>query len=265
MSDYDERAQINASGFPFQIRVEHEIRSTYSQHRWRVSAVEHKWKNKATSQDGFIDIIVEKNLIPGVSHYLIIECKRMKMGGCVFINGPEDVQEHSAVLLGFRKDHNGEAHPCWRKYDPDPQSHIASYCAVPGQDDKQTPMLERICDSLLDSAESLADELFSKVPKPQPGSLGTKSLFVPAIVVNTELKSCVVDPKDIALDEGEFKDGHGTIASVPYIRFQKNFGTRYSSAEHAVDLKDINKANQRTVFVVNAGSLVAFLTKWEID
>jgi hypothetical protein len=189
----------------------------------------------------------------------------MKMGGCVFINRPEDTQEHGAVLLDFRKSHNGEEHPCWRKYDPDPKSLIALYCAVPGQDDKQTPMLERICDSLLDSTESLADELFSKVPKPQPGSLGEKSLFIPAIVVNTELKSCIVDPKDIALDEGEVKDEHGTISSVPYIRFQKSFGTRYNSAGDAVNLRDINKANQRTVFVVHAGSLVDFLARWEID
>ena len=265
MSDYNERTQINASGFPFQIRVEHEIRSRYSEHRWRVSAVEHKWKNKATGQEGFIDIIVEKNPVLGISHYLIIECKRMKMGGCVFLNGPEDSEEHRAILLDFRKSHNGEEHPCWRKYDPDPRSLIATFCTVPGQHDKQTPMLERICDSLLDSAESLADEMFSKAPKPQPGSLGIKSLFIPAIVVNTELKSCAIDPKDITLDEGELKDGHGALASAPYIRFQKNFGTRYNSLDNAVDLKDINKANQRTVFVVNAGSLVTFLARWEID
>jgi len=265
MSELNERSQINASGFPFQIRVEHEIQSTLSKHKWRISATEHKWRNRETKEEGFIDIILEKRISSWSSHYLVIECKRMKLGGCIFLNRPEDHSKPNAVLLSFAKSHSGEASPGWNKYEPDPSSLIACYCAVPGQSDKQTPMLERICDSLLDSVESLADELYSKTIIPGSNAPGISSLFIPTVVVNTELKSCFINPQDISLSEGELKDDQGLIKAVPYVRFQKSFCTRYKSPANGIDLTALNAANQRTVFIVHAASLINFLVAWDID
>jgi len=38
--------QINKSGFPFQLRVEHEIRMTEQQHGWSVASREHPWNGE---------------------------------------------------------------------------------------------------------------------------------------------------------------------------------------------------------------------------
>lgn len=42
MEDKVFRNQVNASGFPFQLRVEHEIETTYPKHKWRLIAAEHR-------------------------------------------------------------------------------------------------------------------------------------------------------------------------------------------------------------------------------
>jgi hypothetical protein len=252
-------SQVNASGFPFQLRVEHEIRSTFEEHKWHVSAVEHKWKNRETGEEGFIDIVLEKVINSSSLYYLVIECKRMKEGSCVFIKKPDDIERCNADLLYFTLRHQENKIAFWRKNCPYPKSYISSYCAVPGQGDKNTPMLERICDSLLNSVESIADELFEKMPKPNSDVGLITRVFIPAVVINTELQSCSINPEEISLSLGKIEKNQGRILPVPYIRFQKSFGTKFDSSESSSNLKEINKANQRTIFVIHAQSLKEFL------
>ena len=51
--------QINKSGFPFQLRVEDEIRRTQKEHNWAVASREHPWTSADLSATGFIDIVLK--------------------------------------------------------------------------------------------------------------------------------------------------------------------------------------------------------------
>jgi hypothetical protein len=51
--------QINMSGFPFQLRVEHEIHRTQQEHNWSVASCEHPWTSADATASGFIDIVLK--------------------------------------------------------------------------------------------------------------------------------------------------------------------------------------------------------------
>lgn len=70
----DTLKQINRSGFPFQLRVENEIRSSQNAHGWSVASHEHPWA--AYDESGFIDIVVEHDQF--VTFRVVIECKRIR-------------------------------------------------------------------------------------------------------------------------------------------------------------------------------------------
>ena len=75
MADQDDTLkQINKSGFPFQLRVEHEIRRTQQEHNWSVASCEHPWTSGDAKSSGFIDIVLSH--IQFVTFRLVIECKR---------------------------------------------------------------------------------------------------------------------------------------------------------------------------------------------
>ena len=64
------------SGFPFQLRVEDEVRSTHSTHNWSIATREHAWTNKETESSGFIDLVLKHDHF--VTYRMVIECKRVK-------------------------------------------------------------------------------------------------------------------------------------------------------------------------------------------
>src|SRR5262245_10403591 len=68
--------QINRSGFPFQLRIEQEIRASHSQHEWEVASREHPWNPPNNDSSGFIDLVLSHTTFPG--DRLVIECKRVK-------------------------------------------------------------------------------------------------------------------------------------------------------------------------------------------
>lgn len=67
--------QVNRSGFPFQLGVEHDIRATHEEHRWSVSSVEHAWTNDSGA-GGFIDLVLKREDPP--TFRVVLECKRIK-------------------------------------------------------------------------------------------------------------------------------------------------------------------------------------------
>jgi hypothetical protein len=75
--DHTWRDQVNASGFPFQIRVAEEVRASIKVHAWNVIVPEHRWVNRDDKTDGFIDLVLQKN-IGNLSCHMVIECKRVK-------------------------------------------------------------------------------------------------------------------------------------------------------------------------------------------
>jgi len=265
MSDMNYISQINSSGFPFQLGVENEIKSKAGEHGWRVSATEYKWRDPDSGRDGFIDIVLEKSENLYFTQYIIIECKRMKEGSLIFLSKQKPDKTYDAILMAEAKSNHGSIDPHWEKYAPDPRTYVSKYCTVPGQSDRGTPMLERLCDSLLLSTECVADELHRSIPSPSQG-VTVGRLYIPAIVINTELKLCKFKYSDVDLEKGELDDKKVAYETVPYLRFQKSFSTKYRLADVGrTSLRDIEKSNQRTVFVINAMRINEFLRAWSTE
>ena len=65
--------QLSLSGFPFQLRIEEEIRSTETNHGWRVVTREQAWANSEAQSTGFIDLILRHSPLDALR--MVIECK----------------------------------------------------------------------------------------------------------------------------------------------------------------------------------------------
>lgn len=259
MDELSFRKQVNASGFPFQIRVAHEVRTTYDTHKWIPVPGEHRWVNDLSGAEGFIDLILSKTAQPGLTWwYIVIECKRVRGGSWVFLNTRSDQKAYDAHVLLTCRQHESVP-PKWIKADLTPASPVSFFCTVPGQADKDTPMLERVAGELLDSLESLAQEQLSVGPEPSPDYPERRAVYIPVIVTNTELVVCYFEPTEVSLSEGILQNGSGNFDTVPFIRFQKSLSTRFTTGKIPMNLKEVNKEDERTVFIVHALSLPDFL------
>jgi hypothetical protein len=74
-ADKDALRQVNRSGFPFQLKVEHDVRATENMHHWSVASREHAWDDLA-GNSGFIDLVLKHKQFS--TFRLVIECKRVK-------------------------------------------------------------------------------------------------------------------------------------------------------------------------------------------
>lgn len=259
------RKQINASGFPFQLRVENEVRASQQTHGWHPIAGEHQWVNPGSGAGGFIDLILRREIDPWTSWYMVIECKRTRGGRWVFLSQAECRERNDAHALLTLRQPDESVSSVWVREKFMPATRVSSFCAVPGQADKQTPMLERISAELLDSLESLAEEELAMGRKPPQGDRAVRAVYMPVVVTNTQLVACQFEPAEVNLQEGVLEDSSGQFESVPFIRFQKSLATRFATNKVPMNLKEANTESQRTILVVHAPSLPHFLGLWRVS
>lgn len=259
------RNQVNASGFPFQLRVEHEVVNTYDSHKWRPIARERRWINKDSGAEGFIDLVLENANHFSNPRYMVIECKRVRGGSWIFLTPRDYSQKRSdAHVLITHRQSSKENPPIWVMKHYTPQSPLSSFCTVPGQGDKDTPMLERVSGTLIDSLESLATEQLNVGPQITRETSELRAFYFPIIVTNSELFVCEFDMDDINLSEGILDEKSGEFQSVPFIRFQKGLTSRYPTNQVGMTIEEISKENQRTVLIVHAPYFPTFLSLWEV-
>ncbi|HZF11500.1 MAG TPA: hypothetical protein VFE33_22145 [Thermoanaerobaculia bacterium] len=251
---------IGASGFPYQIRVQHEVEVHSERHGWAVVAPELRWTDASTGSDGYADLVVEKD-----DTRLILECKKAKESPkWVFLIPRHKWQEEGGLSSAtnarlFWTSH--EEMEGWADIKVAPTSFRSAYCVIDRKLDQANYMLEKICNSLLLSVESVArQELKTKNRR----SIGFFIFYAAVIVTNAELEVCLLDPEDINLHSGTVEHGTeppGCLREVQWIRFQKSlFSTARSPA--ADNLKGVNVQDERTVFVVRGDSLASFLENW---
>jgi hypothetical protein len=254
MNDQDELLKLtNTSGFVFQIGVRHEIERTFQNHGWTVAVEEHHWRHPETGQSGFIDLVVRN--IPRVIVRIVIECKRATDQKWIFLV-PEDEFEPvatSSVFLSARAQENQDVW-AWLTDDIEPRSVEAGFCIVRGQGDKNSPMLERVADILLPSVEAVAIEEMSLEPH---SPIGTNALYLPVIVTNARLYSCLFDPADVGMDSGKLSGAKFTEEKM--LRFRKNLITGFKDEEKHRDLVEANRQKQRSIWVVNSSHLSEIL------
>ena len=266
--------QVARSGFPFQLRVEDEVKSSFQKHNWSVVSREHPWTNPSTASAGFIDLVLQQE--PFRTLRLVVECKRMKATDSrqlrwVFLIPDSDPKPTElASCLEVEALYDEQAQPptsrddrIWDNVFSRPPSLQSQFCVLPNDEQRRQPILESLSVELLDSIEGLAEEEVHAARS--RGRPYHQRLFIfPAIVTNAEIAVCRFNSSLVNIADGTIDPANADISSVPFIRFRKSITTRFPAGGFP-DLHSANCARERTVFVVNGESIVEFLTGWEIN
>lgn len=274
MADAEETIkQLNRSGFPFQLRIEHEIQSTNTQHNWETASREHPWQTPESS--GFIDLVLSNKQFP--ADRLVIECKRVRGDDprqlqWLFLlpdPNPRETKKLSCleVMAGppTRSTHIGwREHRVWEDLFVSPQSFQSEFCILSGDEPKRQPLLESLCAEALESIDGLVQEEVN-IGRSQKSE--TRPLFLfPVIVTNAKIMVCQFHPSDVKITDGTLDMSKVKLDEIPFIRFRKSFSTAFPKEGKFFNLREANRARERSVFVVNAENLLEkFLKPWHVD
>jgi hypothetical protein len=257
--------QVNRSGFPFQLGVEHAIRTTSDAHGWAVASREHPWRNPDGESSGFIDLVLRHEHFNAFR--LVIECKRVKADKgddsrqlrWLFLS-PDGGSKETKLASCFEVEGGNSL---WDNVNVAPASPESGFCALPSDEPRNRPILERLAVEVLESVEGLAQEE-ANIEGSQVGRTYHDLIFIfPAIVTNAEIMVCRFDPGRIRIADGTLDAADAEVESVPFVRFRKSLATGFPRG-WVRDLHAANNARERTVFVVNAAFLQKFLTGWDV-
>lgn len=282
MANQDETLKhIWKSGFPFQLRVEDEVRSTRSTHNWSIATREHPWTNKETESSGFIDLVLSHDLL--VTYRMVIECKRVKaddrrqlqwlflvpegekqeaqVASCLEVGGTTTI---NARIRETDLSETGWDHVrIWENVNILPKSFESSICVLPSDDSKSQPILERLASAVIDSVEGLGQEEI-KIHQSKSHVVRLLVFLFPVIVTNAEISICSFNPNNVSILDGTIDASATTIMTVPFIRFRKSLATTFPEGTFS-NLKEANEARELTVFVVNASALPSLLKDWKMS
>lgn len=275
MTKPDEALQQTArSGFPFQLRVEEEIRTTHKAHGWSVASREHPWVHPESNSSGFVDIVLKHDHF--TTFRIVIECKRMKaddarqlrwiflqpdklakptnVSSCLEVEGNTSRTQEQQVWEDVR---------LWDDVLSTPASLESSFCILPNDEQRRQPILESLAAEVLESIEGIAQEEVN-IARSQRESNHLRLFIFPVIVTNAEIMVCRFDPKQISVENGLLDKSSTEFESVPFVRFRKSLATKFPAGLF-YDLAAASRARERTIFVANAASLSQFLSNWKIE
>jgi hypothetical protein len=255
MDPSDANGILNASGFPFQMRISHEIRNHPGKHNWQVLAEEYPWKNAETDESGFADTIAGYGAVR-----LIIECKRGADSTWLFLSSSIDEKQGRTVhcyCTDSEKDEPDIA--SWALLALSPPSPSASFCIVRGQADKE-PMLERIAATQIKATESIAtkEQLIRRNTR-----MHYYGFYLPVVVTSARLLLYRIDLNKVDISNGKINTEKMDYEEVPFVRFQKAFSAKHTSAAETIE--ESTKEDLRTLIVINSTKLVEFLESMDIE
>jgi hypothetical protein len=247
---------VDVSGFPLQLRVEHEIRGLReSSFQWDLLKPEVPWNDPVSGRSGAVDLLVKKARL-----FLVIECKRRWGEGInwTFLIG-KTASPRNRIRFCYAE------HGAIRATDGNltPASPRASYCVAPGSGDKFRRSVDRVASELALATECIAAE-YAGLNDP---AARFPAAFVPMIV-------CVPSPALARIDVGEIELASGRIGGeeesqleiVPFIRFHKAFITRDRYEPNTSrSLEKVIEDRERTVLIVHAEALSQTLSAMQLD
>lgn len=243
---------LNASGFAFQLALEATVRAAKLECPWKIAAREHPWST-ATSR-GYLDLVLSNADI-----HLAIECKRPRDAVWMFLM-PDDQElerSHARIRWTDTVPHRPSLSE-WGDIQVHPRSPESDFCAVRGQGETDSPMLERLASGIAEAAEGLSADFLVL----HRGSR-VSSVIIPVIVTTATLWLAQFDPAKVDLKTGEIDVAQ--FKAVPHVRFRKSLtGTNYSDVHEPERLEDLSAGSQRTVFVVNAGHFIEWLGNLQV-
>lgn len=277
--------QLSQSGFPFQLRVEHEIVATENQHGWKVETKEHAWAYHVHGlKSGYIDLVLRHNRLAVLR--LVVECKRQRDNDArllqwLFLVRREEAEQTELVrcltVEGRRQasgttyiDEHGSQRSSWailKAWDNvrvSPISYESQFCIMQGDNSKERPLLERLCGELLNSLEGLVEEEIT-IAKADASSSHIRTFNIPVVVTNAQLNLCILNIGAASLKDGLISPDECKIETVPFLRFRKSLSVMPpGEGEHINSLVTANLARERTVFIVNSEHLTEFLSEWSV-
>lgn len=255
MSD-DLRKIANASGFMFQLAVEHAVRSSRNRRKWRPTAREIPWFDQDTTEQRFADLL----LVRGSRDRLVVECKRTKDADWVFL-APASVPERTKYITTQWIQNHPSTGPRggWTALEWTPESPVAEFCAIRGTGEGNVSLLERIGAPLARAAEYLADAELEEYKK--AGAEGF-CIFVPVIVTTAKLHVCRFQEEQVSLLDGKLPEADGEFEEVPLVRFTKSLSAVTSDATAGASLGRRMSQAMRTVLVINSERLVDTIEEW---
>lgn len=250
--------QVNASGFPLQIAVGRVV--TEELPEWSILYEEHAWSNENYS--GFIDLAIEWKHRTWVMN---IECKRVRDAEWIFLKDKKApaLRRHAKFWVSYYSGNGTFTQFDWADIAMNPACPESNMCVVPGQDQKASPMLERVSGGLVMSTEALAREEASLLKERYHGL----RMYQNVIVTTAKLKVCEIDLATIDIISGEI-DQSASFTEVPFVRFRKQLGTvsrKQNVSCGTYELRGVAKQYEDTVFVVNSGNFAEFIMACEVD
>jgi hypothetical protein len=256
--------QFNRSGYPFQLKVEHNISISESTHNWSTVGREQPWSMLGS---GFIDLVLKHNAYSTLR--LVIECKRMRSDDArqlrwLFLM--PDLQCEPTLLCscfevetGTKNNERRELR-IWEDVKVEPVSLESEICVLHSDESRRQSILESLAVDLLESVEGLAEEEV-RVDL-STNQTHTRLFIFPAVVTNAEIVVCRFNPASLK-EDGTLDIGSLEIETVPFIRFRKSLTTRFPDGSYYT-LEGANTARERSIFVVNSASLPSFLKEFKL-
>jgi hypothetical protein len=249
---------INNSGFPFQLGVKALANRSPG---WSADLTEHPWRDLFTGEDGFIDLVIrDKQAFIN----LVVECKRARETDWMFLREAV-LSMHTnnrlsvrVRVLGRHRTENTVTRE-WLDTEFVPGSPEANFCHIRKQGGTQRDdMLEKTCGELLRATEALACQ---EQALHSGDKVHIRRIYVPVIVSNARMFICDGnwDAMNVTTGEVEFS----AIEPVSFVRFRKSFSAPDVRAGYATNAEAFAERSERSVVVVQAGSLLEFLAKWQ--
>jgi len=267
-ADKDALKQVNRSGFPFQLKVEHDIRATEKVHHWSVASREHAWDDLGGNA-GFIDLALKHKEFS--TFRIAIECKRVKSDDARQLQWLFMVEQSKSDFVFKTSSFEVEADLAARVWDDVqlmPASLESQFCVLHG-DEPRRPLLESLAKGLLKATEGLAQEEINiaqslRTTEEPERPLHVRLFLFPMIVTNAKIAVCRFEPTQVDIEQGLLHEGDAEIFEVPMIRFRKSLATEFPTGVF-YHLEAANKARERSVLVVNANHLTETLETWQIE
>jgi len=258
-TDEDLLAEVNRSGFPLQLGVEHLIRSRGGQSNWEVRYREHRWQHRSNNE-GFIDLVLTQ--LQGVCE-LVLECKRVQETEWLFLKSAG--RDPTTLARGLASRNRPRRQVLgWHDVHAILSAPESEICLVIGEDSKKGTMLERLSSVAVESTEALAAEdaqfNFESVGR------SPMRVYFPVIVTTAALKVCTYNNSALDLPTGTLNEA--TFEDADFIRFRKQVGatpTALSSTGSLVEARAVANAKESTVFVVNVNHVKRFLDYFKLE
>lgn len=254
----DPIAAVLASGFPFQMGVEHEVFATRGLHRWEIIGNEFGYP-AADGSIAFADLVLRRG-----QEHLVIECKRHE-AEWIFLRA-SGAGETADLFSRWRRQkvyvpNNSQERRGWSRFAVAPPSPEASFCVIVAKSGERN--LEPIAQFASAAADALGTLLFGAVNGPNDE---TWHLVAPIIVTTATLSVCDIPVSELDLGTGRVDPKSLRRQEVEFLRFRKAFGPM-AVLESGIlqDIKELHEANQRTVLVVHARALIHLLQRWDLS